>query len=43
VAVAAALVVLVHVGLLAGLTKHHDADLQNVEFLKKVWMTPPSS
>ncbi len=41
VAVAAVLIVAVHVGLLAGLTKNHEADMANVAFLKQVWIAPP--
>ncbi len=41
VAGSAALIVAVHLGLLAGLTKHHEADIGNVAFLKSVWIAPP--
>ena len=41
VGVAAVLVVTVHLGLLAGLTRHHEADVGNVAFLKQVWIAPP--
>ena len=42
VGVAAVLIVAVHFGLLAGLTKHHEADVGNVAFLKQVWIAPPT-
>ncbi len=43
VGVTAAVIIAVHFGLLAGLTRHHDADLGNVAFLKQVWIAPPST
>ena len=41
VGVAAVLIIAVHFGLLAGLTKHHEAERGNVAFMKKVWIAPP--
>jgi hypothetical protein len=41
VAVAAVMITAVHLGLLAGLTKNHEADVANVAFMKQVWIAPP--
>jgi 4-amino-4-deoxy-L-arabinose transferase-like glycosyltransferase len=41
VAVAAGLIVAVHLGLLAGLTRQDEQDVGTVAFFKKVWIAPP--
>jgi hypothetical protein len=39
--VAAALVLLAHLGLLASVTAHHEADRRNLAFLEQAWMQRP--
>jgi hypothetical protein len=41
VSVAAAMVLLAHLGLLASVTAHHEADRRNLAFLERAWMQHP--